>query len=321
VSSQPQENQHESDTQPPLPLLMESAVSVCDSAPSYVPEAEIRKVFQQIQRTTSVGKIATGIRFLFTYEEIGAVRPEALLQMQIDEVFALLDREREKRTRWRCLSLFIGRQLVLTLPLFGFLMHLHWSIWLGYPMLIPLSLLFSSKAASQRHQAATATLARFDDVRAVGPLAEALEFQDKHVRPYAVQSLIRLLPRLKASNASLLNVQQRACLNRALNGENTELTLAILKAWEQVGDVAAITVVDRLAKNQRRGRQMPEVIVAAQECLRFLRQSTERRQSDSELLRPAGADQTSSDVLLRPVGPHSSAESANQLLRPSDDSG
>lgn len=130
--------------------------------------------------------------------------------------------------------------------------------------------------------------------------------------------MISLLPRMKASDAALLSPEQRFFLNRALKSKDTALTLAILKAWEQVGDASAIGKVEKLAEGRGRGERIPKVVEAAKDCLPALRQSAERQQIGSQLLRPSDGNLTPSDVLLRPAMPHAPTEPSNQLLRPID---
>ena len=235
--------------------------------------------------------------------------------MGLDEVLAVLNQESRKRGKRQKLfvGLFLGMAALFTL--IAILTH-NTSIIASMGGYISLTVI--GAAASQQQKSASLAIARFDDVRAIGALAEALEFKDKRVAPIAEKSLIHLLPRLKASDASLLNPEQRFCLNRALRGKNTELTVAILKAWEQIGDERAIEEVEKLARGRGRGGSSPTVVVAAQECLPFLRQSAERQQIGSQLLRPSDGNLTPSDVLLRPATPHASTDPADQLLRPTN---
>lgn len=122
-------------------------------------------------------------------------------------------------------------------------------------------------------------------------------------------------------------------------GENTALTLAILRAYEQVGDAGTLADVEKLAnvrslKIRRVGKmlvnrlmgaraintmprsEIPKVAAAAAECLR---QSAERRASDTELLRPVEADHTAADTLLRPTAAQNASDPPDELLRPSEE--
>jgi HEAT repeat protein len=124
---------------------------------------------------------------------------------------------------------------------------------------------------------------RYEDVRAVGLLAEALSFGDKAVRAVAEQALIRLLPRLQPEDAELLNKKQRECLYRAMRNGNPELVIAILKALTRVGDEEALRHVEDLCMNARD----PRVRWAAMECLPGLKERVIREGMAQRLLRPA----------------------------------
>lgn len=69
---------------------------------------------------------------------------------------------------------------------------------------------------------AVSALARTDDLRAVGPLAEVL-MRGEPSYSLAVSALTRLLPRMQPSDAELLNETQRACLRRALKQSASRL--------------------------------------------------------------------------------------------------
>ena len=281
----------------------------------------MQAVFYRIQTQGSGGGLAVWLRYLFGFEKVRSIHPASLLEMKVEEILVILSHERKNRGLWRYLSIFLGLDLGVVLPLCMLHWHVTVGIWPFYALMLPLSFFASRKVASQKHQAAAAAISRFDDLRAVGPLAEALEFQHKEVVPFAERALIRLLPRLMASDSSLLNAQQRACLNRALKrkGVHDDMRVAILKAWEQVGDAAAIPFVETVARGESAGGRIPAVAAAARECLPFLVQSTQRRQIGSQLLRPADVNGPSPEVLLRPSMPHASVEPPDQLLRPTND--
>jgi hypothetical protein len=171
-------------------------------------------------------------------------------------------------------------------------------------------------AASQAQKRVTKELAEFEDIRSVGPLAEALEYQDRELKAIAESKLTRLLPRLRASDASLLDEEQRKCLYRALRGRDTNLILAVLKALEQIGDEQAVPFVQKLANGEGLAARNSGIRAAAQECLPALQERAERERASRELLRAASASDTPSDVLLRPAGGTIEAD-PQQLLRAS----
>jgi hypothetical protein len=240
----------------------------------------------------------------------------------VEDLLAILRAEGKKRNRRIWLTYGVG--VGASVPLFVIGKLTHQPFFSLGPLCCAVSgliIVLTANAMSRRGQAAAMALARFNDVRVVGPLAEALKVRDEHVVRIVTESLIRLLPQLQVSDAFLLNQRQRNCLEVALQGKNEALTLAILKAWEQVGDSDAIAEVEFLAEGRGMLGWRPEVVAAARECLPFLRQSVERRQSGLELLRAADGTVISSDILLRPVRPqHISTDSSEQLLRPIDPS-
>jgi hypothetical protein len=160
----------------------------------------------------------------------------------------------------------------------------------------------STVALSQKHKEATTRLAELDDIRAVGPLAEALEFEDDQIRTIVVNALARLLPRLKASDAPLLNSEQRACLYRALQQSTlpplSRLTLPILKALEQIGDEEALPQVESLL---RQPYLNSEKRAAAETCREFLIQNAEQKRIRKTLLRPVETVEAHPETLLRPA--------------------
>lgn len=248
-------------------------------------------------------------------EQMGPEGVESLLALVAQEA-----RKRKKRTRIYY-GIWIGYGGVLAL---GLLIYtLHGAItgqWGKFPFELFRVFTFTGMltgllAASQTHKNAAAALAQFDDKRAVGPLAEALEFGDNDKKAVAEAALVKLLPGLQASDSPLLNEDQRKCLYNALKSKNTELILAILKAFAQVGGSKELPHVEKLLES---GTFHPEsqIIEAAKACLPLLQERAERERQSQTLLRAASAPDDPSQVLLRPA--HGVSETdPNLLLRPS----
>jgi hypothetical protein len=188
---------------------------------------------------------------------------------------------------------------------------------------------------SKKQRDAIVALAEWEDIRAVGPLVEFLNYEDRDIatgkrnagskRDYRVgqhgyiyekirASLIKLLPTLQASDADLLSSYQRGILYRELNGKDIELSLAILKALQQVGDRNALPVVDKLARGDGRSAKSIELQQAAQMCLPFLMARTRGEQEQHQLLRAFGSNASTPDTLLRPATGDGQADS-QELLR------
>jgi len=287
-------------------------------SPAPVPELEqeIQSVLAKIEAPSARQRIRASLQGVFRPRSTQTAEANPQEQVSLDEVLSILREETRTRTkrRNRLIGIYLGiLGLFITVAIVTHDKHM--LNFLGSFN----GLMAAGAAVSQRQKAASVRLALFDNVRVVGPLADALGYQDKWVQPIAAKKLTKLLPQMKASDAALLGPEQRAALNKALRGKNIELILAILKAWEQVGDTKAIEEVEKLAAGRGHGGRNPKVVAAAQECLPFLRQSAERLQVGSQLLRPSDGNLTPSDVLLRPSIPHAPTEPADQLLRPTND--
>jgi hypothetical protein len=164
----------------------------------------------------------------------------------------------------------------------------------------------------RRWVAAMERMACFDDIRATGSLLEALDVPDSAVERAAQQALVRLLPRLQASDADAITEAQRKCLYRQLlnltfaeGGEfhidqnDEEFLLAALRALEQIGDAKAIPSVQDLADRSGSTPNAVRVSEAAQQCLVFLQQRVERQGQSASLLRASCGQDVSSHSLLR----------------------
>lgn len=131
-----------------------------------------------------------------------------------------------------------------------------------------------------------------------GPVAEALELPD--VRWIAEELLIRLLPALRASDAGMLNAEQRAALYRSLRRGRPEYVLVALKALEQIADEQAVPHVQRLAERPARTARQKRIRQAAQECLPMVAARARVERGRRMLVRPADAP---TDRLLRDAAP------------------
>ena len=157
-------------------------------------------------------------------------------------------------------------------------------------------------------------LAKLDDIRVVGPLVEALRLTNKRILIECVSALTRLLPLLKTADAYLLHEYQRRFLHRIMTDPsyesvNPEFLLAILKAFEQVGDQGDILYVHELAKSTSNS----QIREAAEACLSLIIERSRRHHSSKTLVRPS-----SNDHKITLLSPSQSAEGiiSEQLLRP-----
>ena len=246
-----------------------------------------------------------------------------------------LQSERKRRNR----KLVKSIQYLIYLPLFfASIINLMFMISGKDPPLFPVTsilpifnlILISVYYLNKKHRAMLLELAEFDDLRAVGTLTEALEIEDKKVREAASLALQRLLPRLQTTDSNLLSKEQRAILNRRLNiilhfkavihlKSKEALAKAILKAYEQVGDKEALSIVMKLAQSKN-SQQLQR---AAEECIPFLQARISREQDQESLLRASSPAHTASASyeLLRPAEGTDATEHAEELLRASSGNG
>jgi hypothetical protein len=148
----------------------------------------------------------------------------------------------------------------------------------------------------------TNSLIHSDDLRIVPPLIQAAATVEISGTA-AVMLLTRLLTRMRASDAGLLNPEDRTLLHTAMikHSHNREFVLASLQALQQIGDVASIPTVQRLAEPTYWRAADPAVRGAALECLEFLKQRAALAEANQTLLRASDAGANSTEMLLRPV--------------------
>ena len=134
--------------------------------------------------------------------------------------------------------------------------------------------------------------------------------------------LPRMLIGVQASDAPLFTLRHRAMLNVYLDSKRlgatsivSECMLAILKAYEQVGDSEAVPVVERLANGEGYAKRDKAIQQAAQNCLPFLYERGENETQRQTLLRASQPAANAPVTLLRPASA-APATAPNQLLRP-----
>ena len=208
----------------------------------------------------------------------------------------------------------------------------------GFVAVLFLLAIFSLPSARRQHQRRrrlTATVAEQYDVRSIGALIDALKLDDLKTREIAQDALISVLPRLQASDATLLHDAQRAklCHILSLPVENPlfkdvrylfqparnsaiDIRIAILQAFEQVGDNKALSVVERLAKREAGSAGEKRIQEAARQCLPALQLRTEEQRSSQTLLRAVDASTAGTDILLQAATGTQDVQ-PEQLLRPS----
>jgi hypothetical protein len=137
----------------------------------------------------------------------------------------------------------------------------------------------------RKRTARFAQLAARDDVRVIGPLAEALRSWDGESQRIAEDALVRLLPRLRAEHEPMIGPDARKSLYRALRGKNESLSLAIIKALRYIGDAEALITVSRMVYDKSRAGIESRVQNAAIALLPELQERVEEQNAVTTLLR------------------------------------
>ena len=157
-----------------------------------------------------------------------------------------------------------------------------------------------------------------DDLNALPALIELLEFSNPTVQKAITPPVTRLLSRLRASDAYLLGFLHRTALARTLNTPRTRklppaFFVAVLEAFEQIGDSQVLPTVAWLAQGKGAGGDHPPIQEAAKACQAHLEEQLRRHQAPYLLLRPSSLAEAPQN-LLRPVA--SAPDSApHELLR------
>jgi hypothetical protein len=203
-------------------------------------------------------------------------------------------------------------------------MPITWQVSLGLLQIFAVLVYLSRTIVTRSQKSVLRNLIRSEDIRAVVPLADALEFNNRNV-PEVVQALIRLLPRLQEDDGHLLNTDQRANLYRALSEKNSfsrvhvsqlpKLQLAILQALEKIGDTGGLADIEALIKGFGSTHFNRDVRSAAQAYLPVLRERSEQAQIQGMLLRSSALPTSSPSSLLRPATDSGHQEST-LLVRP-----
>jgi hypothetical protein len=197
-------------------------------------------------------------------------------------------------------------------------LDLHRMPW-GYVLLICAvgwAVFAGSRRALRAQKQAATVLSVLKDPLAAGPLAECLAIDDRQIRYVTENALVRLLPQLRADHGQQLNDEQHRYLNRVLPGRNVELALAILNAYEQVGDHRDLLSVQTLAAGRGKSARRFEVREAARRCLPYLHKNAETLRAAQTYLRAAEASHEE-ESLLR-IAEEARTVDPRLLLRPRD---
>lgn len=158
--------------------------------------------------------------------------------------------------------------------------------------------------------------------RVLGLLADLLAPVDTHTG-MAKKSLKRLLPEAKISDLRRLNIRQRQNIYKLLldhagfdsSAADLDFALMLLDKVERMADAQALPYIQQLTRigvSRPRRRAIHE---KAFDLVPFFTELWKQAEIGSDLLRPSGSDEASTDSLLRAA--HDLGETApQQLLRP-----
>ena len=134
--------------------------------------------------------------------------------------------------------------------------------------------------------------------------------RDQDLRAQAAIEISRRLPVLSEADYRSYDDITRGRMLRALEGDDVEVAIAMLDAFQRFEDAAALPHVERLLAREEKRNTASRLAEKARECRDALRASAQT--SYASLLRPAEVE---SD-LLRPAESANHSE-PNELLRAS----
>ncbi len=231
------------------------------------------------------------------------------LPVDVAELISILEREnRKKKVR------FIVGFILSYLPIVVLANLIHMGAMAGSFSMVAVAG-GAAFAPTKLQKWAARQLAEMEDIRAVGPLAEALDKQDNGTKRVATNALIRLLPMMKYSDRDLITDKQRKLLYAAFGSGGEQYTRVLLRALEQIGDGKAVKYVQRYADGKGIAKKHPDLVEEANRLLPILEERAEQELARDRLLRAAGPLETSANELLRPASGTTDIDS-ELLLRP-----
>ncbi len=288
--------------------------------------AQIKKIFAPRCHLDGV-KIAGAINSVDAVESLGVL---------------LL--EEAKRFRLGLSRFMIGLAVygVIMITLQFLMGYERWST--NFPVLLTFSIAFSVLVLSTwfilvvvynprvRRQYLMTQLIEKVDVRSIGPLIDSLGIADERYTEIVKDALTQLLLQLGPGDSDILNDSHRARLCKVLetplestfhkdvrellqpaNEKAVKYRIAILRAFEQVGDKQALPIVTALAGKTPKTDGEQRIVEVANECLPLIHLRTEEAVKRNTLLRASQLPE--SDSLLRGVA-GGSTSNPDELLRP-----
>lgn len=156
------------------------------------------------------------------------------------------------------------------------------------------------------------------DPRSVGVLALATKEGDADLKKISRSALLRLLPRVQASDAGFIDREQMSALGSLLEQASKKtdvaMQLSLLQSFVQIGNETLFSTVER--RTRSRNAQVREL---AEQCLPALHARVSEMRRNATLLRAANlsGNDASPQTLLRPATPgETNLIPPEQLLRP-----
>lgn len=305
--------QHPAEENPSVPTLL-PAVAPSDSAARplqiEMPAADVQALVKRLSsRKENERRAAEEV-----LERMGQAGFEAVLNALRKEA------EQQRKMQRAMYGFYAVMLLVIVLSVgAGVWRGIHTGSWKGTFDIFSYVGLFGSFGATAGvgalHNRSANLLAKWEDVRAVGPLLKVLDSQDKTAKKVAEETLIRLLPRFQASEAHLLTDDQLSILHHYVTKRNNvTLVREGILLLDRIGDTTGLETVQRVAQGKGWGKENEEIRILAHDCAESLKVRAEDKNRQT-LLRAASAPDAPENVLLRPAQGAGNTD-AETLLRP-----
>ena len=284
-------------------------------------QIEIRTLQEDVCHVEETEALSEGIAGERTRQEarnlIFSLEAIAYKKHKVEETIRQLRREMEEARRQSRMS-----KLILLLGVAGLVfLFLDSPSWRSSPFFGALCLLAGLIASNQVLKVQTEAVAILSDAwdpKAIGALAMGMLTGDSQLRGVSRNALLKILPKAKASDAAFYDQEQMRALATLLetvsHRQDAPFQLALLKAFEQVGDAQMLDGVHNLTLSKN-----AQVRAAAETCLPMLQERVNLQKMNRSLLRPAisPAYLDSSESLLRPIKSVREETAQNDtLLRP-----
>lgn len=141
-------------------------------------------------------------------------------------------------------------------------------------------------AASSRHKLAAKAAARLQDKRALGPLVEMLDSQDKMMRRVAEEAVASLLPRIDQEDYdSLDRVQTEKLFSALKTTADLDFTAAVLGAAKRYGGRESIAPLEQFAagRSPMKKKEHERAVSLSKMALADIRMRIARQKIDTKL--------------------------------------